>query len=73
MRDLPFEIGAVTLVADDIERNPELFLLLQKEARQMGLRVPDAQVDRSHAAHAPAVAHVRPPAAVQPRGDCARR
>ena len=44
MRDLPFEMGAVALVADDIERNPELFLLLQKEARQMGLRVPDAQV-----------------------------
>src|SRR5687768_11901208 len=43
-RDMPMQMGAVTLVADDIERNPELFLLLQKEARQMGLRVPDAQV-----------------------------
>src|SRR5687768_11769292 len=44
-RDLTFAIQWTGVVFDDIERNPELFLLLQKEAKQMGLRVPEARLN----------------------------
>ena len=35
----------VVLVAREIQDNPELFVLLQREARRMGLRVSDTQVN----------------------------
>ena len=37
--------GELALLAEEIERNPALFLLLQKEADQLGLRVSDEEVD----------------------------
>jgi hypothetical protein len=37
--------GHVALLAEDIERNPALFVLLQKEAEQLGLHVSNESVD----------------------------
>lgn len=43
-QELAFVLGPI---AEDIEKHPTLFVLLQKEAEQLGLRVPDAQVDET--------------------------
>jgi hypothetical protein len=43
-QELTFVLGPV---GEDIEKHPTLFVLLQKEAEQLGLRVPDAQVDET--------------------------
>lgn len=44
---LAMEAGSVGLAAAEIDKNPELFVLLQREARQMGLRVSDDQVTQA--------------------------
>src|SRR3954469_8882463 len=46
-RIVPGAAFRLASVAPDLEKNPELFLLLQKEAQQLGLRVTDEQVDQA--------------------------
>ncbi len=43
-------LGPLGLVADDLEKHPELFLLLQKEAQQLGIRIPESQVNEAFTA-----------------------